>query len=215
MLGVYWIDHSLYCAKLRLGLRAKGLEFEHLAPPGGVGSPENLSIVPSGNLPALVDGDLVLTDSEAILEYLEEKHPEPALLPAGLQARAKTRELARFHDTRLEPALRRFFPLVAPANRDVDAVVRAGAECAKRLKALDVMLHDHPPPTGRLSMGDLGLIVSLAWLDMLQDHGVFDLKWPENVRTYWEGRLVLPVVAEEMTFYRPFMTHWISTKTEQ
>lgn len=215
MLGVYWIDHSLYCAKLRLGLRAKGLAFEHLAPPGGVGSPEYLRIVPSGNLPALVDRDLVLTDSEAILEYLEEKHPEPALLPEGLNARAKTRELARFHDTRLEPALRRFFPLVAPGNRDADAVARARTECAKRLGALSVMLRDHPPPTDRVSMGDLGLIVSLAWLDLLQENGVFDLNWPSNVRSYWEGRLALPVVAEEMAFYRPFMTHWITAKSAQ
>ena len=70
MLSVYAIPVSLYCAKLRILLRHKGLEWEEVPPPGGYGSDEYKRVAPSGNLPALRDGDLLLGDSEAIAEYL-------------------------------------------------------------------------------------------------------------------------------------------------
>src|SRR4029077_6127454 len=44
--------------------------------------PEFLKINPAGKLPVLVDGDLVLTESVAIVLYLAEKHPDQGLLPA-------------------------------------------------------------------------------------------------------------------------------------
>ena len=71
MLRVYSIPVSLYCAKLRILLRHKGLDWEEVMPPGCYGSDEYKRIVPSGNLPALVDNDLMLGDSEAIAEYLQ------------------------------------------------------------------------------------------------------------------------------------------------
>ena len=81
MLAIYSVPISLYCAKLRIVLRHKKLEWNEQAPPGGYGSDEYKTVVASGNLPALVDGSLVIADSEAIAEYLEEKYPVPAMLP--------------------------------------------------------------------------------------------------------------------------------------
>ena len=112
MLKIYSVPISLYCAKLRIVLRNKELEWEELPPPGGYGSDEYKKIVPSGNLPALIDGQLLIADSEAIAEYLEEMHPSPAMLPAEPDLRAKTREIGRFHDTRLEPELRKLFKIL-------------------------------------------------------------------------------------------------------
>ena len=60
MLTVYTIPVSLYCAKLRITLRFKALEWHEIPPPGGYGSAEYKTVVPSGNLPALRDGDLLL-----------------------------------------------------------------------------------------------------------------------------------------------------------
>ena len=54
MLKLYSIPMSLYCAKTRVLLRHKGLEFEEMPPPGGYGSDEYKTYVPSGNLPALL-----------------------------------------------------------------------------------------------------------------------------------------------------------------
>ncbi|MEM6624117.1 MAG: glutathione S-transferase N-terminal domain-containing protein, partial [Pseudomonadota bacterium] len=87
MLRVYAIPVSLYCAKLRILLRHKGLAWEEVAPPGGYGSAAYKDHVPSGNLPALLDGDLLIADSEAIAEYLEERHPDPPMLPGDAPSR--------------------------------------------------------------------------------------------------------------------------------
>ena len=92
MLTVYAIPLSLYCAKIRILLRHKALEWREIPPPGGYGSDEYKQIVPSGNLPALIDGDLMLADSEVIAEYLNEVFPDPPMLPADNHRRAKARE---------------------------------------------------------------------------------------------------------------------------
>jgi maleylpyruvate isomerase len=49
---------------------------------------------PQGFVPTLVDGDLVLTQSPAIIEWLEERYPTPALLPANANDRARVRAMA-------------------------------------------------------------------------------------------------------------------------
>ena len=49
---------------------------------------------PQGLVPVLIDSDLVLTQSPAIIEWLEERYPNPPLLPAGMNDRARVRALA-------------------------------------------------------------------------------------------------------------------------
>jgi glutathione S-transferase len=57
---------------------------------------------PAGKLPALVDGDLILTESVAIVLYLAEKYPEKGLLPSALRARAEVYRWLLFSATELE-----------------------------------------------------------------------------------------------------------------
>ena len=56
--------------------------------------PEFLAINPRGLVPALVDDDFVITESTAIAEYLEEKCPQPTLLPGGPRERATARRIS-------------------------------------------------------------------------------------------------------------------------
>ena len=208
MYKVYSIDHSLYCAKLRLALRSKGLKWRDLAPPA-----DYLALVPTGNLPALVDGDMTLTDSEAIAEYLEEKHPDPPMLPTGLIPRAKCRELSRFHDTRLEPALRLLFSNVSPATRVVSEIAAAHTEVTKRLTALSTLLDQSPLSRDHLWLSDCGLIVTLEWLELMETHTVLPpLHWSDTVRTYRAQMEALPQVGQELGFYRPHMREWMEGK---
>lgn len=212
MLRIYTSDHSLYCAKLRILFRHKQIAFEEAPPPGGGGSAEYLLIVPSGNIPALVDGDLVLTDSEAIAEYLEEKYPERPMLPETQVGRALSRERSRFADTRLEPALRLTFPHVAPSSRDAGAINAAHAIITKRLVALAVMLDRSPLPRDHLWMGDCGTIVTLEWIGLFEGPVIAALDWPEAVTTYRRQMLQHAAVADEMTAYRPEMLHYMREK---
>jgi len=97
-LYTYWRSTSSY--RVRIALALKKLEAEqvfiHLVRNGGEqNAPSYRAINPQGRVPALeLDGGTVLTQSPAILEYLEEVYPRPALLPADPVARAKVRAVA-------------------------------------------------------------------------------------------------------------------------
>jgi glutathione S-transferase len=67
--------------------------------------PEFLAVNPAGKLPVLVDGDLVLTESVAIVLYLAEKYADRGLLPAGLVPRAQVNRWLLFTATELEQPL--------------------------------------------------------------------------------------------------------------
>jgi maleylacetoacetate isomerase len=96
-LYTYFRSSAAYRVRIALGL--KGLPYEsvpvHLLRGGGEQRQAPYrSVNPAGLVPALEDGQ-VLTQSLAILEYLEETHPQPALLPAGPLQRARVRALAQ------------------------------------------------------------------------------------------------------------------------
>ncbi|MBS9715801.1 glutathione S-transferase family protein [Pseudohalocynthiibacter aestuariivivens] len=214
MLTIYAIPVSLYCAKLRILLRHKSLEWEELSPPGGYGSDEYKKIVPSGNLPALIDKDLLLADSEAIAEYLNEKYPEPAMLPDDLTGRAKIRERARFHDTRLEPALRQLFSLIPKAARD-DARLRAGGEVLSRhLKTLARLLETAPLSRDALWLGDIGFAISVEWIAALEQAIGLPVNWPDAIRTYREDLRRHAAVDAELSEYLPRLLGYLAKATE-
>jgi maleylpyruvate isomerase len=100
-LKLYSYFRSSAAYRVRIALNLKGISYEmvpiHLTKDGGrQHTPEYLAINPQARVPALVvpSGD-VLTQSMAIIEYLDETHPEPALLPADAVARAKVRAIAQ------------------------------------------------------------------------------------------------------------------------
>ncbi|MDP3523260.1 MAG: glutathione S-transferase family protein [Hoeflea sp.] len=207
MLTIYAIPPSLYCAKLRIVLRHKRLEWRELPPPGGYGSADYKQIVPSGNLPAMVDGDLLLADGEAIAEYLEERHPQPPLMPEDPTARAKMRERGRFHDTRLEPALRALFGSIEPHNRDTDLNVRQSALLSEKLGQLARMLEAGPELC--FGLGDCGYPISFAWMDALTPPLSLAITWPDTVVAYRARLEAEPAVAEELAAYRPILHGWV------
>lgn len=210
MLRIYAIPVSLYCAKLRILLRHKGLEWEEIPPPGGYGSEAYKQIVPSGNLPALDHDGLLIADGEAIAEYLEDRFPERSMLPADAAARAKVRELSRFHDTRLEPAMRALFPHLPGRAAAPDGLVdRQGTEIAARLGQLARLI---TPDTGTaLTLGDCGFPITFAWLDALAPLMGFSLSWPEGVLAYRQRIVRIPAVAEELADYRPKLADFLKT----
>ncbi len=95
--------------RVRITLNLKGVAAEHvpvhLVRDGGEHRKASyLSVNPQGLLPALeLDDGTVLAQSLAILEYLEETHPEPALLPADPVARARVRAICQMVACEIHP----------------------------------------------------------------------------------------------------------------
>jgi glutathione S-transferase len=92
---------SPYVRKVLVCLEIKGIAYQvdHLVPFFGNDRFSELS--PLRRIPVLVDGDLVLTDSSVICQYLEDLKPSPPILPADIRDRARARWLEEFADTRM------------------------------------------------------------------------------------------------------------------
>ncbi len=96
---LYSYFRSSAAFRVRIALNLKGLDYDyapvHLLRDGGEQlKPEYRELNPDGIVPTLVDGADILTQSIAIIEYLEETHPEPALLPGTALDRAFIRSVA-------------------------------------------------------------------------------------------------------------------------
>lgn len=90
------------------GLKELGLQFEFIPVnllAGEHQRPEYLALNPAGKVPVLVDGDVVLSESAAIVLYLAEKYPEKGLMPKSLEQRAQVYRWVMFAMTELEQPL--------------------------------------------------------------------------------------------------------------
>lgn len=98
LLYSYWRSSAAY--RVRIGLNLKGLAYRqqavHLVREGGEQRQAAYrALNPQALVPSLVHGEVVLTQSLAILEYLDEIQPAPPLLPADAAGRARVRALAQ------------------------------------------------------------------------------------------------------------------------
>jgi maleylpyruvate isomerase len=96
-LYTYWRSSAAF--RVRIALNLKGLPYEslptHLLRDGGEQhGPAYRAVNPQGLVPALDDDGTLITQSLAIVEYLDETHPQPPLLPADARARAAVRSMA-------------------------------------------------------------------------------------------------------------------------
>jgi glutathione S-transferase len=101
-------EHPLspYAQKVKIALDEKHIAYTAKMPAAiGTGhiDQEFMKANPRGEVPALIDGDVAIFDSTIILEYLEDRWPNPPLLPKDPAARARARTIEDVMDTAFEP----------------------------------------------------------------------------------------------------------------
>jgi len=105
---LYTYFRSSAAYRVRIALKLKGMAYDaipvHLLKDGGQHLQDDYrKINPSGLVPSFQDDRITLTQSMAIIEYLEEIHPEPPLLPKDAPGRGRVRELAQIIGCDIHP----------------------------------------------------------------------------------------------------------------
>jgi glutathione S-transferase len=212
---LYWTKLSSYSAKLRIACALKGLTPElRLPPEGSYRSEAYRRIVPTGTVPALVDGDMVLSESDAIAEYLDERFPAPSLLPGTARERARIRFLSRFHDLHLEPPVRALFAQVAPSTRDAKAAAAGCDVVEAKIALLESLLDPVGPYAAGLgpTLADCGFPPTLAIIDGLLPLLGRHLAYGPRIQA-WRATLAAdPRVDSVMGGYRAEVAAWLATR---
>jgi glutathione S-transferase len=151
---LYSLNLSNFATKCRLVIYEKGANVQIAEIPGGnMKSAEYLKINPLGKVPTLDADGMIIPESETINEYLEEKFPNPPLLPKSPEDRARVRSFTRYHDLYLDPPIRALFAHLNPKSRDEKVVNEKLTEIQARLDQLETML----APAGSFAAGDYSL----------------------------------------------------------
>jgi maleylacetoacetate isomerase len=166
---LYGFYRSSAAFRARIALNLKGLAYDqapiHLRK-NEQRSPQYLALNPQGLVPLLDDGTALLTQSLAIIEFLEETHPRPPLLPADPLGRARVRALANAIACDIHPIdnLRVLRYLAKPLGHDDEAIeawfnhwIRVGFTAIEHMLAHDgeagVFCHGNNP-----TMADICLV---------------------------------------------------------
>lgn len=203
---------SSYSAKVRLVLCVKGVDFEERAPAQGYRSAEYRALVPMGTLPAIQEGDWVLSESEAINEYLEERYPTPPMLPQDLQLRARARFLCRFHDLYLEPRVRALFAHVKPAQRNPQTVLALRDDIHARLQQLASWVQPKPfllTPT--IGLADCGPLVTLPLATAVLAACGQNLELPRILEDWLQMASTHPDVERALAPWRAATQTWLAS----
>jgi glutathione S-transferase len=198
---VYGSSLSPFVRKVLAFAAEKGIEIE--LKPSGLGNkdPEFLEASPFGKMPGLRDGDFAISDSSAIVAYLEAVKPEPNLIPTEPRARARTIWFDEYSDTILFACGGKLFfnRIVAPRflGQPGDEAIAAKAECEELPPLLDY-LENVIPASGflvedRLTLADISVaspFVNLIHLGV----GVDGARHPK-LKAYVEAILARPSFA--------------------
>lgn len=160
--------------RARWMLQELGLPFEAVSVDLRAGehrSPAFLKINPAGKVPVLVDGDVVLTESIAIVLYLAEKHPDRGFIPADLRQRAQLNRWLLFTTTELEQPLWRMtrHTTIYPEEKRLPGeVALAREEFAAMAAVLEEHMNGRAYVVGdRATVADFVLGYTLDWAKMV------------------------------------------------
>jgi glutathione S-transferase len=184
---LYSAPLSLFSRKVEIALHEKELPFERVWVPFSQAAgyapkhPAVLAANPKGQVPVLVDGDLILFDSTLILEYLEDAYPNPPLFPTDAKMRARCRLLELEADEILLAPVRLLMyrtepPHSDPSRRQSQEAEGQRAESAVRdhYGRLEARLADKDYFCREFSVADIALFMTILFALRLKGPGLSD-----------------------------------------
>lgn len=179
----FWRSSAAY--RTRIGLALKGLAYDYAPVNLRVGeqnAPSYRAIQPQGLVPALAANGEVLTQSLAILEWLDETHPEPPFLPKGAAGRAMVRAMAYAVACDIHPLnnLRVLKYLRATLHADKLAVAAYQAHWTRAgFEALERMVEAHG---GAYCFGDAPTLADICLIPQIANAAWLSLDMSPNPR---------------------------------
>jgi glutathione S-transferase len=147
MIKLYQTAISFNSRRVWITLLEKGLDFqiEEVQLNGQQFQPEFLALNPFHHIPVLVDDDLTVIESLAILDYLEAKYPQPRMLPTDPIDLAKVRMAEMLTVNELGPALMPLYPkMLGLGEGDPVQVAEAVKKINTNLQFFEGLLDDRP-----------------------------------------------------------------------
>ena len=174
---LYHLPLCPYCRKVRIALREKGLAAELVEMAPWERGDEFFKINPALEVPVMEDRGLVVCDSQAIADYLEEAYPQTSLLGKGQAQRNETRRLAAWFDTKFAREVTDLLwreKLVKRWKRDGfprSEALREGSKSIRgHLAYIEYLYQSRKRLAGDdLSMADIAAAAHLSVLDYLGD----------------------------------------------
>jgi glutathione S-transferase len=204
---VYGASLSPFVRKVLAFAAEKGIEVEHKVVGIGSDDPEFLEASPFRKIPGFRDGDFAISDSSAIIAYLDAIRPEPNLIPTEPKARARTIWYDEFSDTIFTSCGAKMFfnRVVAPRflGREGDLAAADKAECEELPPLLDY-IERVLPESGHL-VEDRVTLADIAVASPFVNLGHLGID-------YTAGRPKLAAYVEQM-LARPSFAGWVERET--
>jgi glutathione S-transferase len=167
---LYGSSLSPYVRKVMVYAAEKGLQLELKQVGIGNQDPEFRAASPFGKMPGFCDGDFRISDSTAIITYLEAKHPEPPLIPDTPENKARAIWFEEFGDTILAAAGGKLFfnrVVAALIGREGDLGAADKAQAEDLPPIYDYLEKTVPDPGewlvgGRISVADIAVACPLV-----------------------------------------------------
>ncbi len=161
MIKLYDFPMSPRARKVRIALAEKGLQYEKVTvdiTKGEQKKPEFLAINPNGKVPALQDDGTSIYESSIIMEYLNDKYPNPPLLPADPGQRARARVLLHYGDNPFDSACAAIVGEVffkPKGQADQNAIAKAKQDLTACFERLEKELGNNDYLAGSFSLADV------------------------------------------------------------
>ena len=209
-LKLYTNSHSVSCSKVEFILDFKSIEIDKIEAINNYGS-----FSPTATVPCLSIDGLMISDSGAILEFLEEKYPEPSLLSDHPNVNSKIRFLATLVDEKLVGSIRKLFGLVKITSHPSDGLMIENIfkEIENHLLLINnIRKEEKYLASNEVSLAECNTLAFFSMLKEFEIHFNKEVIKPNEIRIYEENLQMHKNLYKEYKRYGFEIRTWIANK---